>query len=110
LAELKAHIDVLSASSGATLIVSARPALPQPGTIDSDIEAVARLRDLSLLQLFDESEMELLELIELVHGVNNSSGQLVVVNQLQSRRRVTVALCIKYQHVVTQRQSISDWW
>jgi hypothetical protein len=110
LAELKAHIDVLSASSGATLIVSAPPALPRPGTIDSDIEGVARLRDLSLLQLFDEHEMEMLELIELVHSVHNSSGQLVVVNQLQSRRRVTVALCVKYQPVVTQSQSISDWW
>lgn len=108
-AELKAHMDVLSASNG-TLIISTGPVLPEPGTVDPEIEAVARLRDLSLFQLFNEYEIEMLELVELVNGVVDGSGQLLVVNQLRSRRKVIVALCVKYHPTINPRQGVSEWW
>lgn len=104
--ELQAHIDVLSAGHS-TLIISTGPVLPEPGTVDAEVEAVARLRDLSSFQLFNEHEIEMLELVELVNGVSDGSGKLVVVNQLRSRKKVTVALCVKYRPVFNQPQGAS---
>ncbi|KFZ03028.1 hypothetical protein V502_11292 [Pseudogymnoascus sp. VKM F-4520 (FW-2644)] len=107
--ELKAHIGVLSAGDG-TLIISTGPVLPEPGTVNAEIEAVARLRDLSSFQLFNEHEIEMLELVELVNSVGDGSGKLVVVNQLRSRKKVIVALCVKYRPVFNERQEASGWW
>jgi hypothetical protein len=107
--ELKAHIDVLSAGHG-TLIISTGPVLPEPGTVDAEIEAVARLRDLSLFQLFNEHEIEMPELVELVNCVSDGSGKLVVVNQLRSRKKVIVALCVKYRPGFNKRQGASVRW
>jgi hypothetical protein len=96
IAELRAHIGVLRASSSATLVLTAR-LLPEPGTVDPDIEAIARLRDLSLLQLANEREIEMLELMDMLNSVSDSMGRLVLVNKLRSRNNATVAFEVKYQ-------------
>ena len=96
LAELHAHIGVLRANALATLILTPR-LLPEPGTVDPHVEAMARLRDLSHLQLTNEPGMELGDLIEAVNSVHDSKGRLVVVNKLRSRNSATVALGVKYQ-------------
>ena len=99
-AELSAHLGILRANASATLIL-APPLLPEPGTVGPTVEAVARLRDLSRLQLMNESGLELGELMEMVDSVHDSQGRLVVVNKLRSRSGATVALGVKYE-VCTQ--------
>ena len=96
LAELSAHLGVLRANALATLIL-APPLLPEPGTVDLDVEAMARLRDLSRLQLTNECGLELDELIEMINSVHDSRGRLVVVNKLRSRNSATMALGVRYQ-------------
>lgn len=96
IAELRAHLSVLRASSYATLILTPR-LLPEPGTVDPDVEAIARLRDLSLLQLANEREIEMAELVDILNSIRDSMGQLVVVNKLRSHNNATVALGVKYQ-------------
>ena len=94
--ELTAHLDVLRANATATLIL-APSLLPEPGTVDPDVEALARLRDLSRLQLTNECGLELDELVEMVNAVQDGRGRLVVVNKLRSPNSTTVALGVKYQ-------------
>ena len=96
IAELTAHIGVLRASSRATLVLTAR-LLPEPNTVDSDVEAVARLRDLSLLQLANEREIEIVELMDMLNSVRDGMGRLVLVNKLSSRNNATVAFEVRYQ-------------
>ena len=102
LGELNAHLGVLRANALATLIL-APPLLPEPGTVDPDVEAMARVRDLSRLQLTNQCGLELVELIEMVNSVHDSRGQLVVVSKLRSRNNITVALGVKYEAYVDGR-------
>ncbi|KXS96188.1 hypothetical protein AC578_2673 [Pseudocercospora eumusae] len=99
LTELGAHLGALRANSSATLIL-APPLLPEPGTLDPDSEARARVRDLARLQLTNETDLELSELIELVNSVHDSNGRFRVVSKLRTRdSAATAALGIKYQAV-----------
>ena len=95
-AELRAHIDVLRANSSATLVLTAR-LLPESGTVGLDVEAMARLRDLSLLQLANEREIEMSELMDMLDSVSDSMGRLVLVNKFRSGNSATVALRVRYQ-------------
>lgn len=95
-AELRAHIGVLRASSCAELVLTAR-LLPEPGAVDPDVEAIARLRDLSLLQLANEREIEMVELMDMLNSVRDSLGRLVLVNKLRSRNNTTVVFKVQYQ-------------
>ena len=97
LAELRAHLGVLRANRTSVTLILAPRVLPEPGTVDPDVEAVARLRDLSQLQLANEHEMEMGELVEMVNSVHDNMGCLVVANKLRSRNSTTVALGIKYR-------------
>jgi hypothetical protein len=94
--ELHAHLDVLRANSEAALLL-APLVLPEAGSVDQRVEALARLRDLTLLQLANERELDIDELIELVNSVHDNTGGLVVVKQLRSPNSSTVAVVIKYQ-------------
>ncbi|KAH8810947.1 hypothetical protein F5884DRAFT_875917 [Xylogone sp. PMI_703] len=96
LAELRAHITVLRANASATLILAPR-LLPEPGSVDQEVEAKARLRDLFHLQLTNQCEMELADLVEMVNAINDGRGRLVVVSKLRSQNSATVALGVKYQ-------------
>ncbi|KAL9078955.1 MAG: hypothetical protein Q9157_002139 [Trypethelium eluteriae] len=97
LSELQAHLSVLRSNNGLLLVLTAR-LLPKPGTLPNpEIEAIARSRSLTLRQLANENEMEMLELLELIDAVRDSMGRLVVVNKLCSRNNLVVALVVKYQ-------------
>ncbi|KAF2232862.1 hypothetical protein EV356DRAFT_449295 [Viridothelium virens] len=104
-AELKAHLDVLSANSSATLILVPR-LLPEPKSVDPHQEALARLRDLSRQQLTNECDLELGEASEIVQSVHDSRGGLVVVNKLRSRNSRAVALEVRYKGSNKNHQSL----
>ncbi|KAL4872640.1 histidine phosphatase superfamily [Aspergillus spectabilis] len=76
IAELRAHLDVLHLNPSATLILTPR-LLPDPGAVNPDVEATARLRDLSLLQLANEREVELAELLGILNTVSDSMGRML---------------------------------
>ncbi len=96
LVELRAHLGVLRVNTAATLILMVH-LLPEPGTVEPNVEAMARLRDLARLQLANEREMEIGQMVEMVNSAHDSTGCLVVVNKLRSRNSATVALAVKYQ-------------
>lgn len=96
LAELNAHLGVLRANALANLIL-APPLLPEAGTVEPDVEAMARSRDLSRVQLTNEGELEVDELSEMVNSVCDGRGRLVVANKLRSRLGATVAVAVKYE-------------
>jgi predicted amino acid dehydrogenase len=97
LAELQAHLGVLGANGGIMLILTDR-LLPKPGSItDVGAEAVARSRDLTLLQLANESEMEMSELLKMIDSTRDSGGKLVVTQRLTSRNNLVAALVVKYE-------------
>lgn len=104
LAELRAHLGVLRANSTSVTLVLAPRVLPEPGSVEPNVEAMARLCDLSRLQLANEREMEMGELVEMVNSVHDSMGWLVVVNKLRSRNSATMALGIKYQAYADRHQ------
>ncbi|RAH69270.1 trypacidin cluster transcriptional coactivator tpcD [Aspergillus aculeatinus CBS 121060] len=91
--ELRAHLPALRLNRSATLVVIA------PSTSDSD-EGIrlTRIRDLSLLQLARQRELGLSEVINLLNGVSDGEGRLVLVNQVRSVGKYGVtALEVKYQ-------------
>ena len=98
-AELSAHLGVLRANKTALLILTS-PVLPEPGTVTPYIERLARLRDLSLLQLAGAGDPSLQELLDLVGSINDGDGGLVVVKKLHASSSPTVALGIRYQTIM----------
>ena len=97
LAELQSHLGVLRANRESTTLVLAPRVLPEPGSIDSNVEAAARAHDLTQSQLASERELEMGELMDIVNSVHDSKGWFVVVNKYCSRNSATVLLSIKYQ-------------
>lgn len=96
LAELEAHLEVLRANKFATLIL-VLPFLPEPGTVGLDVEAVARLRDLGLLQLANQHEMEMGAILEVVNSVSDGGGRLEVVSKTVSSQGPLIVVGVKYQ-------------
>lgn len=78
-------------------LILAPPILPEPGSVESDAEIMARLQDLTRFQLFNETAFELDVLIGVISSVRDASGGLVVVNKLRSSNNATVALGVRYQ-------------
>ena len=103
-AELRAHIGVLRANKSATLVLTAR-LLPEPGTMDPGIEAIARLRDLSVVQLANEPEIEASDVMDMLNGVRDGTGRLVLVNHFRSRHNPIVAFQLRCQ-AYTDRHEI----
>jgi hypothetical protein len=95
--ELRAHLVALQKRPETTLVLTA-PALPERGTTHADPDLGSRLRDLSLMQLANEREHEMLEVVNLLNGMGDGEGRLVLVNKVRSGgRHGAVALEIKYQ-------------
>ncbi|KAK5654598.1 hypothetical protein OQA88_7228 [Cercophora sp. LCS_1] len=94
--ELRAHLPVLRDNRAATLVVAMR-LLPDPGSVDVGVEAAARMRDLVLLQLANERDFEVSELVDLIQGVGDRSGRLMVVNRVRARDNTILALGVKFQ-------------
>ncbi|KAF3390861.1 O-methyltransferase bik3 [Talaromyces pinophilus] len=103
LAELRAHLGVLRADPSMKLIL-VLCLLPEPGSVNADVEAAARARDLCRLQLSNEQEMGVTELVEMVNNVQDNMGGLVVVNKLNLRNSATAAFAIQYQVNTTRMQ------
>lgn len=93
---MRAHLPVLRDNRAATLVVAMR-LLPDPGSVDISVEAAARTRDLVLLQLANERDLEVSELVELIQGVGDRSGRLMVVNRVRARDNGIIALGVKFQ-------------
>jgi hypothetical protein len=89
-AELRAHFNLLCANEKVTLILIA-DVLPEPGTPDAAVEAVARLQDLLLFQMGHEEAFEMTRLMGLLEGVCDDKARLTVVNQLSSPDHPVVA-------------------
>ena len=102
LMELRAHLGVLRANHSAITMVLAPRLLPEPGSVDLEVEAITRLHDLYRLQLANEGEIEIADLVGMVNSVHDTTGLLVVVNKLGSRTTATMALGVKYQAYANQ--------
>ncbi|KAF2133645.1 hypothetical protein P153DRAFT_281824 [Dothidotthia symphoricarpi CBS 119687] len=106
LSELQAHLRVLEANKSALLVLTPR-LLPEPSAVDVHVESMARLRDLSLLQLANDGDLTMQELMDLVDSVHDCNGRLVVVKKLSSRNIATVALGIRYQTNTDRQHQLS---
>ncbi|CAI7589236.1 hypothetical protein N7533_009966 [Penicillium manginii] len=95
--ELKAHLNVLRINRSATMVLIV-PFLPESNNESTEAVALMRIRDLSLLQLVNDQELEISKVVNLLSGVSDSEGRLVLVNRVKSPgKHGTVALEIKYQ-------------
>lgn len=95
--ELQGYLDLLRNSGGILLVLTAR-LLPEPGSLcGPEVEAAARARDLCMLQLAGEGEMELAEVLGMIGAVRDSAGRLVVTSHLRSHNNLIVALVVKHQ-------------
>jgi hypothetical protein len=97
--ELRAHLGVLQANRAALLVLTSQ-LLPEPGTVPAHVERLARLRDLSLLQLAGTGLLTLQELMDLVDSIHDGDGGLVVVKKLHAANSAVVGLGIRYQPIV----------
>ncbi|EPS34280.1 hypothetical protein PDE_09244 [Penicillium oxalicum 114-2] len=79
-AELRAHLPVLRLNRSATLVVIA----PSTSELDEEVR-LTRVRDLSLLQLARQRELRLPEVVNVLNGVSDGEGRMVLVNQLSTR-------------------------
>lgn len=95
-AELKAHLGVLCVSSTSRLILTAR-LLPETDIVDGEVAVMARLRDLSLLQLANDHELEMSEFLNMLNSVGDGVGRLILVNKLFAWNNATVAFEVRYQ-------------
>lgn len=91
-AELHAHLPALRLNRSATLVLTA-PSLSDAGEVK-----LTRIRDLSHLQLAMQGQLGKCEVIDLLNGVSDGEGRLVLVNQVRSVGKYgVVALEVKYQ-------------
>jgi hypothetical protein len=96
-AQLHEYVGVLRASMGVMLVLTAQ-VLPEPGSIpNSEVEAVARARDLSMLQLANEGAVEMAELVDIIDTLRDETGKLVVINKLRAQDGLVLVLVVKYQ-------------
>ncbi|KUJ13609.1 uncharacterized protein LY89DRAFT_785260 [Mollisia scopiformis] len=94
--DLRAHLGVLHGNSAATLILTMCP-LPKPNTVDPDIEASARQRDLTFFQLANDHRLEVNDVEDVINNARDTMGALVIVNRLRSWKDATMAFGVKYQ-------------
>lgn len=97
--ELQSYLDLLRTNGGIMLVLTTR-LLPEPGSpCGSEVEAVARSRDLCMRQLCGEGEMEMTEVIGMIEAVRDNGGKLVVTSQLRAHtcNNLVVALVVKHQ-------------
>ncbi|KAI0539698.1 hypothetical protein GGR58DRAFT_463806 [Xylaria digitata] len=105
LPELWTHLSILKANRAAAFILLVQ-VLPDPGSVDADIEETARLRDLWKMQLVNRHEIQVDELTEMINGVNDGLGWLAVVNKLESRSSATAAFVVKYEDFPVIQQAL----
>lgn len=95
--ELRSYLDLLRINGSVVIVLTTR-LLPEPGSpCGPEVEAVARARDLCMLQLANEGEMEMTEVLEMIESIRDGVGKLVVTSQLRSYNNLVVALVVKHQ-------------
>jgi hypothetical protein len=96
-AELQAHLSIMRENRTTTLVV-AMPLLPDAGSVDASVEAVARAHDLALLQLANSTMLQVGEMVDLIQSVEGGGGRLVVVSRAKAwATNEVVALGVKFQ-------------
>lgn len=110
LAELQLHLAIL-ANSQARLILIVRNIRQIPAEetcltkdMNLELEARARLRDLSRWQLDNDRDMDINELLQLIDQVWDSMGSLKVVDLKSSQDGSAVSLELQYQTFVERDQ------
>lgn len=110
LAELQLHLAIL-ANSQARLILMVRNIRQIPAEetcltkdMNLELEARARLRDLSRWQLDNDRDMDINELLQLIDQVWDSMGSLKVVDLKSSQDGSAVSLELQYQTFVERDQ------
>lgn len=104
--ELRAHLGVLEANRSALLILMVQM-LPDPGALDEHSEGMARLRDLTLLQLVNSGDVDEEEMTNIVDSVRDDNGRLAVVKKLRCQNSAEVAVGIKYQNDENRKQQLA---
>ncbi|KAI9373002.1 hypothetical protein BJX61DRAFT_505057 [Aspergillus egyptiacus] len=94
--ELQAHLQVLRTQPTSRLMITAL-VLPPPGTVDPETESLVRLRDLSLLQLANGRQPTKTEIVEIVTGVRDSGGCLVVTREMHTTASAAIGLEVRYE-------------
>ncbi|KAL4898953.1 hypothetical protein BDW74DRAFT_184229 [Aspergillus multicolor] len=94
--ELQAHLPVLRTQSESRLLITAL-VLPAPRTIDYEAETLVRLRDMSLLQLANERQPGKTEIVEMIAGIRDSGGCLVVTREVQTTASAAIGLEVRYE-------------
>jgi hypothetical protein len=96
--ELQAHVGVLGANLRARLLLVLPSVLcGHEGMVNAEVEAMARMRDLTSWQLANEGETEMSPLLDLVRGIHDGAGRIVVVSKFAARHHPAVALEMRYQ-------------
>ena len=94
--ELRAHIGVLRDSPSSRLILFVQP-FAEHGFAAADSTAIARLRDLSLLQLANTYELNLEHWTNMLEVVDDAHGRLVLVSKLRARNNAVVGFEVCYR-------------
>lgn len=94
--ELKQLLGILKNNTAATLVITSG-LLPELGTVSPKVEARARLRDLTLFQLTNQNEVEMIDMMRILKGVKDDTGHLVLINKHCSSVSGDLALELKYQ-------------
>ncbi|CBF80173.1 uncharacterized protein ANIA_07819 [Aspergillus nidulans FGSC A4] len=94
--ELQAHLQVLRTQPTSRLMIAAL-VLPSPGTVNQETESMVRLRDMSLLQLSNERQPTKTEIVEIVTGIRDSGGCLVVTREIHTTASAAIGLEVRYE-------------
>jgi len=93
---------VLQLNHSATVVLVMQ-LLPEFGAVSCWTETMARVRDLSFLQLANERELGISEVANLLNDVGDSSGRLVLISKITSaKNNGVVALEVRYQAYTAQ--------
>ena len=65
--------------------------------MDAEVATMTRSRDLSLLQLANDHELDMVEFMNMLNRVGDSAGCLVLANKLCAWNNATVTFEIQYQ-------------
>ncbi|KID65344.1 hypothetical protein MAN_06355, partial [Metarhizium hybridum] len=99
-AELKLLVEVLKNNRSGRIVLTSG-LLPEFGTIRRSVEALARLRDLTMFQLANQRELEMAEMMSILNSMGDNTGRLIVENKYCSPTSGASALEIRYHEYAT---------
>jgi len=94
--EIRSHLAVLRAQPSSRLLLTAL-VLPSSEATNAEAESAARLRDLSLMQLANGRQPDKGDVLDLLSGIKDGSGKLVVTSEIRSPSGPFVVFEIRYQ-------------